>query len=371
MKPTDLTRPDRLFLQGLSALSDFATDLYSDQKQKAKASAKLAYIGETKTSKVDTQLFSYGPTHCEINNDVKDYDFFQDANIHWLNIDGVHNVELVTAISEQAKLDRLTVRQILDTTQRPKIEDMESYFSINLQSTIVKKESLELEHISFILGENYVLSFQEEKGDYFDGIRGKLEEGIGLLRKRGADFLFYQMVDAIIDNYFATIDGINDEISALEPMVLNNPDKTVLIPIESQKRSVLLIRKSLMPLKEGIAVLVRGKSKLIKKTSLPYYKDLSNSVAAAIEETDSTLKALEGLTNIYFASLSQKMNETMKVLTTVATIFIPLTFIAGIYGMNFTNMPELQFKYGYHITWAVMILLAGGMAFYFKQKKWF
>lgn len=360
-----------MFLQGLSALSDFATDLYSDQKQKAKASATLTYIGETKTSKVDTQLFSYSPKHCDIKNDVQDYDFLHEQNIHWLNVDGVHDVELVTSISEKAKLDRLTVRQILDTTQRPKIEDMETYLSINLQSTIVRKGSLELEHLSFILGENYVLSFQEEKGDYFDGIRGKLEEGIGLLRKRGADFLFYQMVDAILDNYLATIDHINDEINILEPVVLSDPDKSVLIPIESQKRSVLLIRKSLMPLKEGVAALIRGKSTLIKKSSLTYYKDLANSIAAAIEETDSTLKALEGLTNIYFASLSQKMNETMKVLTTVATIFIPLTFIAGIYGMNFANMPELQYKYGYHITWGVMVLVATGMAFYFKKKKWF
>ncbi len=371
MKVSNLTRPDRMLRQGLSALSSFASDLYSDQKQKAKAKAELAYIGETKTHKVDTQLYTYQPKHCEVINDTENYDIFQDQNIHWLNIDGVHDVDLVTTVCEKAKLDRLTVRQILDTTQRPKIEDMERYLSINLQSAIVKKGQLELEHISFILGENYVLSFQEEQGDYFDGIRGKLQEGLGLLRKRGADFLFYQMIDVILDNYFATIDHINDEIGTLEPLVLSNPDKSILIPIESKKRSVQLIRKSLMPLKEGIAALIRGKSTLIKKSSHTYYKDLSNSIAAAIEVTDSALKALEGLTNIYFASLSQKMNETMKVLTTVATIFIPLTFIAGIYGMNFANMPELQFKYGYHITWGVMILVAVGMAVYFKRKKWF
>lgn len=135
------------------------------------------------------------------------------------------------------------------------------------------------------------------------------------------------MVDAILDNYFATIDAVNSEIGALEPVILCDPDKSVLIPIENKKRSVLMIRKSLLPLKEGIAALIRSKSTLIKKSSLTYYKDLANSISAAIEETDSALKALEGLTKIYFASLSQKMNETMKVLTTVATIFIPLTFI--------------------------------------------
>ena len=138
MKVSELARPDRILLKSLSALSDFATDLYSDQKQRAKASAKLTYIGETKIYKVDMQLFSYGPKHCEVTNDIEDYDFINDPNIHWLNVDGVHNVELVTGICEKANLDRLTVRQILDTTQRPKIEDMETYLSINLQSTIMK-----------------------------------------------------------------------------------------------------------------------------------------------------------------------------------------------------------------------------------------
>lgn len=374
MKTSDLKRPDKLILQGLTALTDFTTDLYTDQKRLAKANAKLTYIGEIKDDKVHTQLYTYNPTSCTVSEDVTSFEFLKsagDTDIHWLNVDGVHNVDLVTNIAENASLDRLTVRQILDTTQRPKIEDMETYISINLTSAIKKKGVLQLEHLSFALGKNYVLSFQEDKGDYFDGIRGKLNEGIGLLRKRGADFLFYQMVDAILDSYFETIDNLNDEISELEPQILSNPDKTALLQIESHKRATQLIKKSLSPLKEGVSVMLRGNSSLVKKANVTYYKDLANSVSAALEEVEGTLRALEGLTNIYFAALSQKMNETMKVLTTVATIFIPLTFIAGIYGMNFSNMPELQYKYGYFITWGVMLAIGAGMAVYFKRKKWF
>ncbi|TRX60482.1 magnesium/cobalt transporter CorA [Fulvivirga sp. M361] len=374
MNSNDFTRPDKLLLKSLRALTGLSTDLFANEKAAAKAKAELIYIGEEKTTEVSSQWHRYNQTECAVEEEMENFQFLrklEPTTNHWVNLHGVHDVELIREISEAVDLDRMTVRQVLDTTQRPRVQDFDHYLFFNTRS-ILKKAlgDITIEQISFVLGPNYILSFQEERGDHFDGIRHKLSEGIGFLRKRGSDYLLSQLIDSILDNYFESIDNINKEISVIESNVLSNPDKSALLLLETQKRSAQLIKKSLNPLKEGLQSVNNGHSPLIGKRNLKYFKDLLNSVMAALEEVDSTLKTLEGLTNIYFASLSQKMNETMKVLTTVATIFIPLTFIAGIYGMNFTYMPELQYRYGYYAIWGVMLLIGLIMLIYFKRKKW-
>ncbi|MCR9249419.1 MAG: magnesium/cobalt transporter CorA [bacterium] len=364
---------DNLIVKGLKSLDSFTFKLYSSEKSKAKANAQLTFIGEKKIEDVQSQLYTYDRIDFELSSDIDG--FFQISKLspknHWLNYHGIHDVAILEKLGSELALDRLSIKQILDTTQRPKVDDFEKYLFFSVKS-ITKSEvgQMQVEQLSFVLGNNYVLSFQERKGDHFEGIRNKIKENIGFIRKRKCDYLLTQLLDAILDNYFETLDLVNDEINQLEKETFQNPTSHTLLQIEGYKRSALLIKKSLGPFKEALLKIQNDRTTLIDKGNLKYFKDLSNSAIAALEEVEGTLRTLEGLTNIYFASLSQKMNETMKVLTTVATIFIPLTFIAGIYGMNFNYMPELNYRYGYFITWGVMVAITIAMLIYFKIKKW-
>ena len=260
---------------------------------------------------------------------------------------------------------------MIDTTQRPKVEDYEDYIFFSVKSILrTEDQQLNIEQLSFVLGKNYIVSFQEEVGDHFDHIRDKMRAGLGHVRRRECDFLLFQLLDAILDNFFETIDSVNQEVTLLEKETLTNPRQSTLLLIEKNKKDVDKIKKALSPFKEALTNILKDRTHYITKRNRKYFRDLKNSCAHAIEEANATYSALESLTNIYFSSLSQKMNETMKVLTTVATIFIPLTFIVGVYGMNFEYMPELSWKYGYFGIWAIMIGVLFGMIVYFKRKKW-
>ena len=375
MKPIDLTRPDKLIFQGIKSLTnslDFG--FYADQKTEAKANAEITFIGEKKMEKVQSQLYDYNKGEVSVKEDVNSYEFLkkhEKGKTYWLNFHGIHDVEIIQNIGDVIDLDRLTIRQILDTTQRPKVEEYHNHLFFSVKSILKGEQGrLKMEHLSFILGSDYLVSFQEEISDHFEGIRNKLMEGLGFVRMKKSDYLLGQLLDAILDNYFETIDQINHEISFIEKEVIKNPDKSTLILLETHKYSAQVIKKALRPFKEALINIMSGHANLISNENMKYYKDLGNSSTAAMEEIDATLKTLDGLANIYFASQSQKMNETMKVLTTVATVFIPLTFIAGIYGMNFENMPELKNPNGYFYTLGSMGIIFVGMLIYFKIKKW-
>lgn len=373
MKGIDITRPDKLILQGIKTLGALGQNLYSDKKSEAKAKAELTFIGKKKMESVQSQLYQFNSKEFAVETELKDFSFFQSPkgkHVSWLNFHGVHDVELLKKVGKAINLDRLTIRQILDTTQRPKVEEYDDHLFFSVKSIAKNNEEIDVEQLSFVLGSNYAVSFQEEIGDHFEGIRNKLKEGLGFIRKRPSDYLLSQLLDAILDNYFETIDQSNEAISLIEKVVIEDPDKATLIVLEKHKQNAQTIKKALAPFKEALTNLMNGDSKFIHTNNLKYYRDLGNSAAAAIEEIEATLRTLEGLTNICFASQSQKMNETMKVLTTVSTIFIPLTFIAGIYGMNFENMPELRHPNGYFYTWGVMGIIFIVMLIYFKVKKW-
>ncbi len=376
MKASDFTRPDKLLLSGIKSLSSLTNVLYSTEKSTAKGKSEVAFIGKRRLDKVENQLYTYDKHSADYQEEISEFDFIDQAKKgknYWLNFHGIHEVSTVSNIGKLLGLDRLTVRQILDTTQRPKVLLSDQLLFISVKS-ILKEDygELDVEQISFILGPHFVISFQEEKGDHFETIRSRMLEGIGFIRSFNCDYLLFQLLDAILDNYFETIEKINQEIASLEKILLSevNPHKTMLLTIETEKRSAQLIKKSLTPFKEALLNVTNKDTPLIQKESLKYFMDLTNSVVSAIEEAESTVRTLEGLTNIYFSALSQKMNEIMKVLTTVATIFIPMTFIAGIYGMNFNYMPELQYKYGYFAVWGVMLVVFALMMVYFKRKRW-
>lgn len=376
MKTKDFTRPDRLILSGLKTLGSLTGRLYTTEKTNAKANAEVAFIGTRKLDKVSWQLYEYDLGAQQLSVDISSFDFIKKPRSeknYWLNMHGIHEVTLIRKIGDLVGLDRLTVRQIVDTTQRPKVVEQNHCLFLSVKSILKEKPGeLNVEQMSFILGPHFVISFQEEVGDHFDAIRHKITEGIGFIRSKECDYLLFQLLDSILDNYYETIDKINLEVLEIEKLLLgrSDPEDSLLLVIEGHKRSSQLLKKSLGPFREALQNIMNERTDLIKRENLKYFKDLNNSVVAALEETDSTLRNLEGLTNIYFASLSQKMNEVMKVLTTVATIFIPLTFIAGIYGMNFEYMPELSYRFGYFIIWGVMFLIFIGMLIYFKRKRW-
>ena len=359
---------------GLRIFNTLSQNLYSKEKTEAKARAELTFIGKKKMERVRNQLYIFNEKEMEKKNDIKDFSILKRPSSGqncWFNIHGIHDEKIITSIGEILGLERMTLRQIMDTTARPKVEKYEHYIFFGIKS-ILKRVSgeMHMEQISFLLTNQLLISFQEEVGDHFEGIRNKMQEGIGFIRKGNCDYLLSQMIDAILDNFYETIDGINSEISGLEQKIQQKPDPSMQIQLENYTQTSHMIRKALSPLKEALQNNIAGGTELIKPENTKYFKDLIYSVTAAIEEVDYTLSTLEGLKNIYFSQLSQKMNETMKVLTLVATIFIPLTFIAGIYGMNFDVMPELRHPLGYFITLGVMSGIAIGMLIFFKLKKW-
>lgn len=376
-----LKNPDEVLkksLRGLTNITGSITGIdfnfYSKIKSEAKGKSELTFIGEKKMEEVQLQLFTYNAERCDESMNLDDYIRIQKddtENNYWLNLHGIHDVNLMENIGKSLALERLTIRHLIDTTQRPKVDDYDDYIFFSVKS-ILKDESqqLKIEQLSFVLGKNYVISFQEEVGDHFDHIRTKLRDNLGLIRKRECDFLLFQLLDAILDNYFETLDFINHEVTLIEKETITNPKQSTLLLIEKNKKDVDKIKKSLSPFKEALTNIMKDRTHFIDKKNRKYFRDLKNSCTNAIEEANATYAALESLTNIYFSSLSQKMNETMKVLTTVATIFIPLTFIAGVYGMNFENMPELKWKYGYFGVWGIMFLVLVAMIIFFKRKKW-
>ncbi|MDH4090874.1 MAG: magnesium/cobalt transporter CorA [Cyclobacteriaceae bacterium] len=376
-----LKNPDEVLLKSLRSLTNITGSItginfnfYSKLKSEAKGKTELTFIGEKKMEEVKLQLFTYNENTCVETDKIGDYhliDTIDQSHNYWLNVHGIHEVDLIERISEKLRLERLTVRQIVDTTQRPKVDDYDDYIYFSVKSILKGEDQrLNIEQLSFVLGKNYVVSFQEEVGDHFDHIRHKMREDLGLIRKRECDFLLFQLLDATLDNYFETLDYVNHEVTLIERETLTNPKQSTLLLIEKNKKDVDKIKKSLSPFKEALTNILKDRTQYINKRNRKYFRDLKNSCTNAIEEAGATYAALESLTNIYFSTLSHKMNETMKVLTTVATIFIPLTFIAGIYGMNFEYMPELKWHYGYFAVWGIIISVFLGMLYYFKTKKW-
>ena len=368
-------RPDKILMSGLSSLTGINLNFYAHEKAKAKGQAQLSYIGEERKVPVEVQLYGFNEEHLEVIDPVKDFEWIsnlKEYHNYWLNFHGFHDVPLLEDLADAIAIDRLTLRHILDTTQRAKVEEYDGYLHFMVKSIQSdEKHSIDVEHLSFLLMPQMVISFQEEHGDHFDFIREKIVEGRGLIRKRTPDYLLAQLLDAILDNYFESIELLNKDVSFYTPqLLLERPEKQMIIGLESLKQKAQQIKKALLPFKEAVQSILNERTRFIMDDNLKYYRDLLSNATAAIEEMDEMIRTLEGLTNIYFASEGQKMNDIMRVLTTVSTIFIPLTFIAGIYGMNFQFMPELTYKWGYFLILGVMITTTAGMLIFFKRKGW-
>lgn len=292
--------------------------------------------------------------------------------ISWVNIHGLNHVKEIEEFGKHYGLHPLIMEDIVNTQQRPKIDGYKNYIFVvvkmlyhNEQNEFVK------EHVSLVLGKNYLLTFQESDGDVFNGVRERITNASGRIRNSGSDYLLYALLDAVVDHYFVIVDAMSDKIEALEEMLfLEEKQEDITQDIQELKREVLRIRKAVYPLREVINRLEKSDHELIDRKTHNYLRDLQDHITQISENIEIYREMAWSLMDMYMTSISNKMNEVMKVLTIMASIFIPLTFIAGIYGMNFDFMPELHVKYAYFYLWGVMIFVFCGMLWYFKRKKW-
>ena len=288
----------------------------------------------------------------------------------WIDVDGVHDTGAIQAVGDAVGIHPLTLEDIANTSQRPKIEDYRDYLYVAVRMLAPGDGEFRSEQVSLVLGRGYVVSFQEQPGDVFERIRERLRAGAGRLRSAGPDYLFYALLDAIVDGYFSVIEVFGERIEVVEEEVVADPDRGTLQAIYALKRSLIALRRSVWPLREAVAQLERGESPLIGEQTLVYFRDVYDHTIEVAETVETYRDTMSGTLDVYLSSQSSRMNEIMKVLTVIATIFIPLTFIAGLYGMNFAYMPELRHPWGYPAALASMAIVAGVMLLYFKKKGW-
>lgn len=338
-------------------------------KRKDIKPGEFVYSGNKKDEPVKLQLYSYDSDKFIENSDyIFDENFNKNNEVNWLNIHGIHNVDLIKQITNSVEINNLNLQDIINTNERPKIEESEKYIFITAKS-LIHNENIEYEQISFVLGDNYLISFQEKIDDAFDHIRLRIRENLGLLRKKRADYLLFMLLDAIVDNYYSVIDKLVNDINNIEQKVLSTHKDNLLIDIEGIKKELQLIKNKAQPLKDTVFKLNNFENEFIDNANKAYFSDLKDSTLNLMDYIDYTKNSLDGITNIYLSSLSNKMNDTMKLLAVISTIFIPLTFIAGVYGMNFEYMPELKEPSAYPIVLIIMALISITMIVYFKFKK--
>ncbi len=290
----------------------------------------------------------------------------------WINVDLVHQVEIIEKLGECFHLHPLVLEDILNTDQRPKMEDFSEYLYVvvRMLSCNGGNAKIESEQVSLILGANYLISFQEKEGDVFGPVRERIRGGKGHIRKAGPDYLAYALLDAIVDNYFVVLEKNGERIETLEDQLLTNPNPATLQEIHLLKRDMIFLRKSVWPLREVIAGLAREGSSLISDSTRLYLRDVYDHTIQVIDALETFRDILTGMLEIYLSSINHRLNEIMKLLTIIATIFIPLTFIVGLYGMNFSYMPELKWHWGYPAVLLLMLSISIFMLSFFRKKKW-
>ena len=335
----------------------------------------LVHVGERKAEKVRMRVFEYNADTCherELENSEECHPFRGTTSVTWLNIDGLHEPEIIEKIGYHFNLHPLVQEDILHTNQRPKMEDHEEYILIVVRMLYYDQETdaVKSEQVSIILGAHCVISFQELEGDVFDPLRERIRQGKGKIRKLGADYLAYALIDMVVDHYFVLLEKLGERIAVLEDELTFNPRQHTIQAIHSLKQEIVFLRKSLWPMREVINSLSRSESPLISHELSLYTRDLYDHTIQVIDAVETYQDLLSGMLELYLSSMSNKMNEVMKVLTIFASIFIPLTFLAGIYGMNFEFMPELKWRWSYPVLLCCMCAAGVGMLAFFKRKKW-
>jgi magnesium transporter len=335
----------------------------------------LVHIGEKKVERVRIRIIDYDQEHFEerdLSAIEECFPYKGKDSVTWINVDGIHQPDVVEKIGAHYDLHPLALEDILNTNQRPKMEDYEDYLFIILKMITYDEQEkmVRMEQVSIVLGSSFVISLQESEGDVFESVRERLRRGKGRIRKEGPDYLAYALMDAVVDGYFLVLEKVGEDIEELEEEVIGKPVPETAESVHNLKRELLFLRKSVWPLREAVAGLEKRESSLIQEKTSLYLRDVYDHTIQVIDTIETFRDMVSGMMDVYLSSLSNRMNEVMKVLTIIATLFIPLTFIAGVYGMNFKYMPELEWHYGYGLVWVVMVLIASLMLSYFRKKKW-
>jgi magnesium transporter len=353
------------------------------KKKKNKLSSKsglpsesMIYVGEEREEKVSIKLLNYDSSvleECELNKSETIDTYIQKDNVTWIIVNGIHDSNKVQDICNYYKIHPLIQEDILNTHQRTKIEEFDDYIFITFKHLYFseQQQSIETEQISAILGHNWLLSFQETDSTLFDEIINRIQTSKGTIRQRNADFLLYKILDSAVDQYFVLIDKISDMVEDIEEETMYYPNNKTSFKIQGIKKELMVLSKHILPMREAMNKIETGGSDLIDKKIINYFKDVHDHTLQAYETIENHRSLLSDLMNIYFTTTSNKLNQVMKVLTIISTIFIPLSFLTGVFGMNFTHFPGIENPYAYYYFWSIVILIFIGMIVYFRRKQWF
>ncbi|MFW6081484.1 MAG: magnesium/cobalt transporter CorA [Desulfosalsimonas sp.] len=339
------------------------------------APGSLVYIGDEKRAPITVNIMDYsekGLTETEVDDLSACRDYASRDTVTWINISGVHDPAMIEELGRIFNLHPLLLEDILNTGTRPKIDDYDDLLFVVLKMVDYDPKIREIEHeqVSLVIKEGVVISLQEREGDVFDPVRARIRKTKGRIRRSGADYLAYALIDMIVDHYFTILEQVGEQIEALQDEVTEVQDKETIKDIHRFKHQIIYLRKTLWPVREIITNLLREESPVIGNDVRLYLRDVYDHTIQAVDTVEAQRDILAGVLDIYLTGVSNKMNEVMKVLTIIATIFIPLTFLAGIYGMNFEYMPELGWPYAYPVMWGVFIVIFAGMIWWFKRIKW-
>ncbi|MBU3949064.1 MAG: magnesium/cobalt transporter CorA [Proteobacteria bacterium] len=342
----------------------------------ASAPGTVTYIGKKQELPVKLHMIDYNETDFtekNLESLVECLPFKDNHTVTWLNYTGVHDIQNINEVGEIFQIHPLVLSDIANTTQRPKVEEYDNYIFTVIKMCYFKENTGEvyMEQVSLLIGKDYVISFQENDIDVLEGLRERIRNGKGCrVRRLGSDYLLYCIIDAIVDNYFSVLENIGGQIELLEKELMLNATQELLAKIYGLKQELVYLRKSIWPMREVVSTIQRSEHDLVNEGTYVYMRDVYDHTIQVVETVETFRDMASGMLDLYLSTMSNKMNEIMKVLTLFAAIFIPLTFLAGIYGMNFEFMPELKWRFSYPVWWFITISLVVGMIIYFKRKKW-
>jgi magnesium transporter len=336
----------------------------------------LVHVGEQRVAKSEITIVDYDASQVteRVVAEITECRAFRDTpTVTWINVAGIHDISILQQLGECFEIHPLVMEDILNTYQRPKLEEYDNYLFLVLKSLSLAPTTgeVEVEQISLILGKNTLITFEEAPAGAFDSVRQRIRNERGRIRAAGADYLAYCLLDAIVDNYFIVLESLAGRIEELEDELVSNPSRDVLQRLHDLKRELIFLRKSVWPLREVLAVLQRSDNGLIQSSTVVYLRDVYDHTIQIMDTIESLRDVVASMHDTYLSSISNRLNEVVKVLTMWGTIFIPLTFLAGVYGMNFKYFPEISWRYGYAAFWIASIMVAVFMLSYFRRKKWF
>ncbi|MDW8318810.1 MAG: magnesium/cobalt transporter CorA [Anaerolineae bacterium] len=349
------------------------------RKRSEKAGAPpgtLAYLGDAPTTQpITVTLFQYDERELSertLADPAEAFPLPEEPTVSWLNLDGVHRVELIEQIGRALSLHPLLLEDLVNTQQRPKMEDYGAYLFIvaRMLDYDPERRHIHSEQVALVLGREYLVSFEEDPGDVFNPVRARLRSGAPRLRKGGPDYLAYALLDAVVDGYFHILEQVGEVIADLEEELVSHPTQETLQGIYRLKREMIALRRAVWPLRDVINSLLHSESELIQSSTKVYLRDVYDHTIQIVDAVESIRDLLAGMLDIYLSGTSNRLNEIMKVLTIFSTLFIPLTFLAGVYGMNFEYFPELKWWFGYPMFWGISLTIALTMLAFFRRRGW-